>query len=83
MTFNELSELAGKHAQRNPSAYFCYRDAMALSEAGEGEMATIRMVKSMQYSVGIFHDDYEKAIIGLGIKTKGLLVWSETLQSFV
>lgn len=56
--------LAFKHstngAAMQSSAHVCLEDATALYEAGKFAAAKVRALKSLGYSVGIFHADYQK-----------------------
>ena len=57
--------LARKHYLDNDankeSAALCLSDAVALYDAGDYEAADRRAIKSLAYSVGIFHADYKAA----------------------
>jgi hypothetical protein len=57
--------LARKHvgngAAMDSSARLCLADAVALADRGELEYAKARAVKSLGYSVGVFHADYKRA----------------------
>lgn len=58
----EVIQLARKHvnngASMQSSAELCLRDAEALQAQGKCVEARNRAVKSLQYSVGVFHPDY-------------------------
>jgi hypothetical protein len=41
------------------SARLCLSDAIACLEMDDWEHARKRALKSIQYSVGVFHDDYK------------------------
>lgn len=43
------------------SARLCLADAVRLFDSGDIEAARQRAVKSLAYSVGIFHPSYQKA----------------------
>jgi hypothetical protein len=43
------------------SARLCLRDAVNLQERGLLEDAKSRALKSLKYSVGIYHPDYQRA----------------------
>lgn len=43
------------------SARLCLADAIALFDAGDLVAAKARALKSLSYSVGVFHPDYAKA----------------------
>ncbi len=57
--------LARKHviteAQKESSALFCLSDAMDMMERGEFESAKKWAIRSLAYSVGVFHSDYKRA----------------------
>jgi hypothetical protein len=57
--------LARKHvgngAAMESSARLCLSDAVELHDKGEFNYAKTRAVKSLAYSVGVFHADYQKA----------------------
>ena len=59
----EVIQLARKHANNGAamqsSAQLCLRDAEALQFAGKTASARNCAVKSLEYSVGIFHPDYK------------------------
>lgn len=65
MNTNEVIILARKHvsngAAMESSARLCLTDAVALQEKGQLDDAKRRALKSMAYSVGIFHADYQRA----------------------
>lgn len=52
--------LATEHCNSD-SARLCLADAIALVNKNDYENATQRAVKSLAYSVGIFHPDYKRA----------------------
>ena len=60
----EVIVLARKHvsngAIQETSARFCLADAVARYDEGEYLSAYRWAVRSLQYSVGIFHPDYKK-----------------------
>ena len=62
MNAHQVIELAKKHvdngAAMSTSARLCLDDAIALQAQGKCTEARNRAVKSLQYSVGIFHEDY-------------------------
>ncbi len=60
MNTKEVLALARKHLS-NDSSRLCLADAVALEEKGELEYAKARALKSLAYSVGVFHSDYKKA----------------------
>ena len=57
--------LARKHVitgpQKESSALFCLSDAMDMMERGDLESAKKWAIKSLAYSVGVFHSDYKRA----------------------
>lgn len=66
MNTPQLVELAKKHvnngAAMQSSAKLCLDDALNLLELGGCEdVVRIRALKSLKYSVGIFHPDYQVA----------------------
>ena len=57
-------ELAKKHLGTGPmtsSAEFCLKDAIDHLSAGNNDYSRRRALKSLQYSVGLFHEDYKRA----------------------
>jgi hypothetical protein len=66
MDTNQIISLARKYATDTAalmasSARFCLTDAIALADAGDLISAQKRAVKSLAYSVGVFHNDYKRA----------------------
>ena len=65
MNAYEVIQLARKHAnngaQMQSSAQLCLKDAEELQAQGKCVEARNRAVKSLQYSVGVFHPDYQAA----------------------
>lgn len=65
MDTNGAIILARKHvgngAAMESSARLCLADAISLQEKGDLTHAKARAVKSLGYSVGVFHADYQKA----------------------
>lgn len=59
--------LARKHvgngAKMESSARLCLAEAIELYDKGDFEHAKDRAVKSLGYSVGVFHQDYYEAAI--------------------
>lgn len=53
--------LAESMAGANASARLCLEDATALYNKGEFVHARQRALKSLEYSVGVFHADYQRA----------------------
>ena len=47
--------------QMESSARICLADAVSLYDNGEHEKARARAIKSLAYSVGVFHKDYRSA----------------------
>jgi hypothetical protein len=54
-------EIAERHAARSPSAALCLADARVCLAVGEDRYALRRAVKSLAYSVGMEHADYQQA----------------------
>ncbi len=57
-------ELAEKHLGTGAmisSAELCLSDAMAYLAEGNYDYSRRRALKSLQYSVGLFHEDYKRA----------------------
>lgn len=64
MNIDDVLVIARKHLGKgvmDSSARLCLEDAIQLVEAGNFEAARTRALKSIAYSVGIFHDDYIQA----------------------
>lgn len=64
MNVDQVIILARKHLGKGTmesSARLCLSDALELLEKGERGHALLRALKSLQYSVGMFHADYERA----------------------
>lgn len=66
MTTNEIISIATQHAD-NPqplisSAKLCLADAIALRDTGQEHFARYWAIRSLSYSVGIFHADYRAAV---------------------
>lgn len=60
----KIIELAEKHIGKGcmiSSAELCLVDAKNLFSKGENEYASKRALKSLCYSVGVFHEDYQLA----------------------
>lgn len=61
----EILRLARKHVDNGAvmasSARLCMAEAVASFNDGHYDVAAARAVKSLAYSVGIFHPDYKKA----------------------
>jgi hypothetical protein len=62
MNHRRLIEIATKHAGHMGSALICLHDAIELAADGDYENACERALKSICYSVGIFHEDYRLAL---------------------
>lgn len=66
MKTSAIITLAQKHSSNGSvmqsSAVLCYRDAVLQVSMGNDELARAKALKSLQYSVGVFHTDYRKAI---------------------
>lgn len=62
MNSYDVIQLARKHAANGSamqsSAQLCLKDAEALQHKNQCASARNRAVKSLEYSVGIFHPDY-------------------------
>jgi hypothetical protein len=64
MTTDQIIALARQHldgAIQESSARFCLADAIALRDDGDLEAAARRAVRSLAYSVGVLHADYQRA----------------------
>lgn len=65
MNTSKLIRLAREHvgdnADNEASARLCLEDAVALYDRGDHDHARQRALKSLQYSVGIFHPAYKAA----------------------
>ena len=63
MNSYEVIQLAKKYANNGASmqssAQLCLKDAIDLQQQGKRVAARNRAVKSLQYSVGVFHPDYK------------------------
>ena len=65
MTVNEILVLARKHVKKGKaktSANLCLQDAEKLYASGDYDHARERAIKSLEYSVGCFHADYQKVV---------------------
>lgn len=65
MTLETLIALARKHigsGTMESSARLCLDDAVALKESGDLFPAWYRALRSLDYSVGVFHPDYVRAL---------------------
>lgn len=64
MNANDAIILARKHigngAAMDSSARLCLTDAVALQDKGDLSAAKVRALKSLGYSVGVFHNDYKR-----------------------
>ena len=62
-----ILELARKHlgngAAMDSSARLCFADAQAQYDAGDLKAARICAMRSLKYSVGILHADFDKAAL--------------------
>lgn len=65
MNTNQVIILARKHlgGEMESSARFCLEDAIRLYDEGKLDYAKQWAIRSLSYSVGIFHPDYKKAAI--------------------
>lgn len=64
MTVQEVVDLAKRHlgeGEMASSAKLCYDDAVRLLAKGKEEFAYQRALRSLSYSVGVFHADYKRA----------------------
>ena len=64
MNLAELLTLCRKHlaaAQMESSARLCLADAVALHDAGDFQAAKQRALRSLKFSVGVFHPDFRRA----------------------
>ena len=63
MNANQVLILARKHlgGEMESSARLCLSDAVTLYAEGKLDYAKARALKSLAYSVGVFHPDYRKA----------------------
>lgn len=63
MTLSNLLSLARKNlgGEMESSARLCLADAVALKDAGEFCSAIDNAIRSLRYSVGVFHPDYIRA----------------------
>lgn len=64
MSVSQVIVLARKHVRTGPmqsSAELCLTDAIRLYENGKLPEARKRALKSLAYSVGILHTDYQRA----------------------
>lgn len=63
MNTSKVIQLARNHigGSMESSARLCLRDAVSLYGNGMIDDAKNRAIKSLAYSVGIFHPDYKKA----------------------
>lgn len=63
MTTREIIALARKHvvfteSEHKPSARFCLESAINQFDNGDFYVARTNAIKSIAYSVGVFHPDY-------------------------
>ena len=62
----EIIRLARKNVDNGAamasSARLCLAEAVASFDDGQYDVAAARAVKSLSYSVGVFHEDYKKAV---------------------
>ena len=70
MTAAQTIVVARKHigngAAMESSARLCLKDAIELYDAGHLDAAKVRAIRSLGYSVGVFHADYAKAAAKAG-----------------
>ena len=62
MNANQTIILARKHVGTDSSARLCLSDAIRCYEDGLLDAAKDRAIRSLAYSVGVFHPDYKAAI---------------------
>lgn len=66
LTTKQVIFLASKHVAdskvHESSACVCLADAINLYDDGDYQFARSRAVRSLEYSVGLFHNDYLEAI---------------------
>ena len=62
MTTQEIIDIATKHSNKGwvSSAKLALSDAIRMANAGKEDVARRRALKSLQFSVGIFHADFLK-----------------------
>lgn len=61
LNITEVLALAEKHIGEGrmvSSARLCLEDARSLADKGHPILAHVRAMRSLQYSVGMFHPDY-------------------------
>ena len=65
MMTEQVIILARKHlgGDMESSARLCLEDAIKCKDLGLYESARMWALRSLEYSVGIFHPDYEKAAV--------------------
>lgn len=64
MKVSEIIKLARQHSNEGSmvsSAQLCLSDAVEMQRLGHPEYARKRALKSLAYSVGMFHPDYQRA----------------------
>jgi hypothetical protein len=64
METQQIIELAAQHQEdgaMSASAQICLADAVWLMSVGNESAARRRALKSLQYSVGVFHPDFQQA----------------------
>lgn len=65
MALDQILALCRKHlgngAAMESSARLCLADAISLKDEGNFDASKVRALKSLSYSVGIFHADYQRA----------------------
>ena len=63
MTVNQVLAIARKHigGAMESSARLALADAVALADAGDLVLARRRALRSLQFSVGMFHADFIRA----------------------
>lgn len=68
MNTKPILDLARKYVATTPenegSARLCLADSVALYDQGDWQHARSRALKSLAYSVGVLHPDYQRAAKG-------------------
>jgi len=68
MNMKPIMDLARAHLDTTPenegSARLCFSDAIAMYEAGDWQACRSRCLRSLAYSVGVLHPDYQRAAKG-------------------
>lgn len=68
MNTKAILDLARAHLDTTPehegSARLCLADAVALYDKGDWQAARSRALRSLSYSIGVLHPDYQRAAKG-------------------